>query len=245
MGMPMGGFYDPWMFGGMYSPWAMNRWNNPYRYGMMGWGAPVFVVNNAVMREGLNYEPRSSRSISSPGVSPRTVENSRIREQTINSRGTPATAITSTPTSGRVSSEYAGSQNEMYNHSRQRSSTQRISTNPSASDQRYMRSSTPVSTMDMNRPRRSSDPSFIDRSSGTNSRYSSTPSSPGYNRSRSSGNSYGTNSYSAPSRSSGNSWGGSSGSYQRSSSPSFSPAGGSSGSRMSTGSSGATRSGRQ
>lgn len=255
-GMPMGGFYDPWMYGGMYSPWAMNswgnpwmmnRWNNPYRFGMMGWGAPVFVVNNPAMREGLNYEPRSSRSITSPGVSPRTVDNSRIREQTINSRGTPTTAITSTPTSGRVSSEYAGSQNEMYNRSRQRASTQRISMNPSTSDQRFTRSSSPVSTMDMNRPRRSSDPSFTNRSSGTNSRYSSTPSSPSYNRSRSSSNSYGTNSYSAPSRgSSGNSWGGSSGSsFQRSSSPSFSPAGGSSGSRMSSGSSGATRSGRQ
>jgi hypothetical protein len=242
-GMPYGGFYDPWMYGSMYSmysPWGMNRWHNPYRYGY-GFGAPIIVVNNPDVNNGsLNYQPRTSRSSASPAPGARNLENRRIADPVADTRSR-SSNMAATPTSGRVSRDYATTQNEFYNRNGQRSSAQRISTNPSSTADRYSRTSVPASSLNANRPVRSTaSPSF--NNSGTDySRYnrsgSGTYSSPGYDRSRSSsfGNSY------SPSGSSGSSFQRSSGS----SSPSFAPSGGSSGSRMSSGSSGASRGGRQ
>lgn len=246
-GMPYGGFYDPWMYGSMYSwnsPWGWNRWNNPYRYGY-GFGAPIIVVNNPDFNNGsLNYQPRTSRSSAAPAPGARSIENRRIADPATDTRSR-STNMATSPTSGRVSRDYAATQNEFYNRTGQRSSAQRISTNPSAATNRYSGSSVPAGSLNANRPVRSAtSPSF--NNSGTDySRYnrsgSGSYSSPGYDRSRSSsfGNSY------SPSRSSGSSWGNSGSSFQRSSgssSPSFAPSGGS---RMSSGSSGASRGGRQ
>jgi len=243
--------YDPFAYGYGYPSHYGSRYYSPYSgYGMYGMNSyygnsrTVVIINNTEQNQ--MYKPRTNRSYADSKISrTNSTENSRISTTSSRVR----VPESSTTENNRIATrDYSRTQNEYYNDARRNaSSTSRINTAESSAYVRNPSTRQNSSTINQNRPSRTSGFSNYSGQSTSGSRTSSyTPPS---NRTSSS--------YSTPSRgtSSGNSNSSySSGSNSRSSS-SYSSGSSSSGSRSyssgssSSGSSGSSsssgRGGRQ